>query len=234
MIYQYSDILDQEKELLKNTPERFYMPVMGPNNANGDAPTLPSSHVSGWTITMISKNCKDPAKAMKFISWLMSEEGQKYTYLGVEGVTYDMVDGKPVLKDAVRQLLDTDRTKYNRLYGADYTYWMLQDSVTPLKYKQETDERLEKLKSWSCPYTMYNGQYDSIFVSGSEVDKNNDRITKLWGETLPKLLLTESEESFDEILAQFCEEREQMGFDEMMEMSTQYMINAKKKLGIQE
>ena len=66
------------------------------------------------------------------------------------------------------------------------------------------------------------------------MDKNNDRISKLWGETLPGLLLAESEESFDEILAQFCEQREQMGYDEVMEMSTQYMIDAKKKLGIQE
>ena len=41
-------------------------------------------------------------------------------------------------------------------------------TVTPLKYKQETDERLEQLKSWRCPYTMYNGQYFCIRVESGQ------------------------------------------------------------------
>ena len=122
-------MIDQQKELYANHPERMYMAVDGPANSNGDEPTLPSTGINGWTVTLISKNCKDPERAIAFLDYLISEHGQEITYLGVEGVTYDMVDGKPVLKPEVKEILDNDRVTYDALYGADDAYWMLQDNV---------------------------------------------------------------------------------------------------------
>ena len=40
-------------------------------------------------------------KLIELVNYLYSEEGQLLTQFGVEGVTYDMVDGKPVFKDIV-------------------------------------------------------------------------------------------------------------------------------------
>ena len=53
----------------------------------------------------------------------------------------------------------------------------------------------------------------------------------LWSETLPRLLLAESEERFDEIFAEFLEQREAYGFEEIQVMKTELMERAKEKLG---
>ena len=119
MLYQRTDLADQEKALYAGDPEKIYIAVDGPKNSKGDDPVLPSPGISGWTVTLISKKCKDPERAMEFLDYLISEEGQKMVYLGIEGITYDMVDGKPVIREDVKKLLNTDRLEYDRLYGAD-------------------------------------------------------------------------------------------------------------------
>lgn len=53
------------------------------------------------TDTVISKSCKKPEVAMKFLDYLWSDEGRIYTTFGVEGDTYTMVDGKPKFTDKV-------------------------------------------------------------------------------------------------------------------------------------
>ena len=146
MLYQYSDMLTQQKILYANDPDSIYMAVEGPRNANGDDPLRPTTTINGWTVTLISKNCKHPERAIAFLDYLMSEHGQLLTYLGVEGVTYDIKDGKPVLRDNIKQILDTDRAAYDREYGADDAYWMLQDNVMQLQWKQEPSPATAQLE----------------------------------------------------------------------------------------
>lgn len=234
MIYQYTDMLAQQKKLYAEDPDKVYMAVEGPRNANGADPQLPISSINGWTVTLISKNCKDPERAIAFIDYLISEHGQMITYLGVEGVTYEMVDGKPVLYDEVKELLDTDRVEYDRIYGADSAYWMFQDNVMQLQWEQEASPAIQQLKEWSYKYASYNGQYDCFFPSDSEASDLDTRITNLWGDTLPRLLLAPTEEEFDRVLASYKEERSKMGFERLMELRTQYMLEAKRKLGLAE
>lgn len=232
MIYQYTDMLAQQRILYEKNPEQIYLAVEGPRNSKGDAPTLPTTNVNGWTVTMISKNCKNPDRAIQFLSYLMSEEGQKKIYLGVESETYDMVDGKPVMKDAVKEILDRDREAFDNLYGADDAYWMLQNNIMQLQWKQKASPAIEQLEEWACQYAVYNGQYDIVLPVNSKVAQEDDAVTKLWSETLPKLLLAPDEETFDNMLEEFVKKREQMGFSEVMEEKTKYMAEAKEKLGI--
>ncbi len=93
MLYQRTDMEDQEKILYANDPDSIYIAVDGPANSAGDDPVLPGAGLNGWTVTLISKNCSAPERAIELLTYLMSEEGQLTTYLGVEGVTYDIVEG---------------------------------------------------------------------------------------------------------------------------------------------
>lgn len=233
MIYQYTDLLAQQRILAEETPEKIYIAVEGPRNSKGDAPTLATTNINGWTVTMISKNCKKPERAIAFIDYLMSEEGQKCIYLGVEGVTYDMVDGKAVLREEVKALLDTNRVQYDKVYGADDAYWMLQDNVMQLEWEQESIPAIQQLKDWALKYPVYNGVYDIYLPVESEYASMDAQINRLWSETLVKLLLAPTEAEFDIILQNFVHQREIMGFDALMEEKTAYMLRAKEKLGIE-
>ena len=233
MIYQYTDMLTQQRILLENNPESIYIAVEGPRNSKGDDPTLTTTSINGWTVTMISKNCKCPERAIAFMDYLMSEQGQMRIYLGVEGVTYDMVDGKPVLKEEVKELLASDRIAYDKLYGADDAYWMFQDNTMQAQWEQESIPAIQQLKDWSVKYPTYDGQYDISLPSESENAKADEQITRLWSVTLPKLLLASTEDEFDAILAEFIAQRETLGYEAVMEEKTELMIEAKRKLGIE-
>lgn len=234
MLYQYTDMISQQKILYENNPDSIYMAVEGPKNSAGDDPMLPTTGVAGWTVTLISKNCKDPERAIAFLDYLMSERGQMVTYLGVEGVTYDMVDGKPILKDEVRKLLDTDRETYDRIYGADDAYWMLQDNVMQMQWKQEASPAVAQIEEWTSRYVVYNGQADIVLQADSPEAIADEKITKLWSETLPRLLLAPSEEEFDAIFAEFVQTREELGFAQVNQKKTEYMNDIKEKLGMNE
>ena len=149
MLYQYTDMSAQQKTLYSKDPDSIYIAVDGPKNANGDDHVLPTNTVNGWTITMVSKNCQNPDRAIQFIDYLISEEGQKMVYLGIEGLTYDMVDGKEVVRPDVLELLNTDRGAYDELYGADDAYWMFQDNVMQQKWRQKNEGPTAQLEEWT-------------------------------------------------------------------------------------
>lgn len=233
MLYQYTDMEAQQKTLYVEHPERIYLAVDGPKNAAGDDHTLPTTGINGWTVTLISKNCKNPERAIAFMDYMLSEQGQLRVSLGVEGETFDYVDGKPVVKEEVVRLLNTDRAEYDRLYGADSAYWMLYDEILQLKWKQELTEPMKQIAEWSYPYVVYNGQYDSFLPLGSESAYKNEKIVALWSKTLPQLLLAESEEDFDEIFESFLKKREEYGFEAVQAEKTELLKQAKEKLGIE-
>ena len=232
MIYQYTDMLSQQKKLYAKDPDKIYLAIDGPKNSNQDDPTRPTTNINGWTVTMISKQCEHPERAIAFLDYLLSEHGQKMIYLGVEGKTYDIVDGEPVIKPEVKKLLDTNREEYDRLYGADDAYWMLQNNIMQYQWKQEASPAVAQLEEWSKKYVVYNGEYDVSLPIASKEGIEDEKITKLWSQTLPRLLLASSDEVFDEILNEFIEKREKMGYQEVMEKKTEYMQDAKEKLGI--
>lgn len=231
MLYQRTDIADYHTELYARYPERVYIAVDGPRNSLGDPPMLPGVGINGWTVTLISKNCKNPDRAIQLISYLMSEEGQKLIYLGIEGVTYDMKDGHPVVKEEIRELLNSDRKTYNAIYGADDTYWMFQDNAVQLKWRQPLSMPNGQLEEWTYPYSYYP-QYEISFQRNTKAGDADVNIKKLWSRTLPKLLLAPTEEEFDQIMAEFVKEREKMGFALVMEESTRQMQETKEKLKI--
>ncbi len=233
MIYQRTDMEAQQKKLYAENPECIYIAVDGPKNAKCDDHILPGTGSNGWTVTLISKSCERPDRAIELLSYLMSEHGQKLIYLGVEGVTYDMVDGKPVVKPKVRELLNTNRAEYDRIYGADDAYWMLQNNVMQLNWRSEPEEPMGQLEQWTYQYTHYLGQYEVNFETNTEAGNADVNIKKLWSQTLPKLLLAESDEEFDELMEDFVTERQKLGYDVVVEESERQMKEAKERLGME-
>ena len=223
----------QQKALYAENPDKIYIAVDGPRNTNGEDHTLTINGINGWTVTMISRNCEHPERAIAFMDYMLSEHGQKVLYLGVEGETYDMVDGEPVVKEEVQELLNTDRASYDSIYGADNAYWMLQDNVMQLQWKQKAAEPLVQPEEWTFPYIIYSGQYDCILPAESEEAHADVKITRLWSETLPKLLLAESEETFDSLMDDFIKKRDSYGYDAVMDMKTELMRQTKKEMGIE-
>jgi putative aldouronate transport system substrate-binding protein len=216
MLYQRSDLTAPENALYAKDPNSVYIAVDGPSNSKLDPPTLAGPGISGWTVTLISKKVKDKARAIRFLEYLISEEGQKDLYLGEKGVSYDTIDGKDQFKPDVLELLNKDRSAFDKKYGSSLTFWMMQDTNMILQWQPPSVEPFKQMEDWTKGKTTSFSQYDNINPTGNSAEGiASTKIAQSWGKTLPKLLISKSDEEFDKIWNEFLEKRDKAGFDKV-------------------
>ncbi|CEM61287.1 extracellular solute-binding protein [Treponema phagedenis] len=80
-----------------------------------------TSGKSGYGVWAIPATTKNPEEIVKLMDYICSKEGQLLMLYGVEGVSYDMVDGKPVLKPEVKKAMEQgDSETLINTYGAAF------------------------------------------------------------------------------------------------------------------
>src|SRR5690625_2687011 len=72
----------------------------------------------GWGISITSTS-EHQERAFEFLDWMASEEAQILTNWGVEGINYDIVDGKRVMKEEDRKRRNSD-SDYPKETGVGY------------------------------------------------------------------------------------------------------------------
>ncbi len=233
MLYQSSDMSAQQLELYSRDKNKAYIAVDGPANSKLDSPKLSGDSISGWTVTLISKSCKDPKRAIRFLSYLISEEGNRDLYLGIKGLTWDVIDGKEQFKPEALSLLNTDRIAFDNTYGAANTYWMLADGNLIQKWTPSNEKAISIISDWSKGKTYNYSLFDNIYsCEDNEKEVALARINKKWGSTLKSLLIARNEEEFSRILNEFITYRKEQGWDEIQKYAQQKYEENKKKLNI--
>lgn len=233
MIYQRTDLTEQQITLYNENPDAIYIAVDGPKNHTGDDHTLTASGIQGWTVSMISKDSKHPKEAMKLLTFLMSEEGQKLTYAGVEGVEYEQVDNTIVYNKEALDIAQNDYERYKYEYGGNNVYWMMQNMMLQEQWPSREPAYLQQMAQWSSQYTIYSSQYDVFLPYGSDLSINESKIELLWGITLPQLIRAESDATFDALFLSFLEQRQALDFDGIQVYKTQMMHEYKERLGVE-
>lgn len=231
MIYQRTDLAAQEAALYAKDKNQIYIAVDGPADSKKDAPQLSVTGIAGWTVTLISKDCKDPKRAIEFMSYLISEEGQRDVHFGEKGVSWDTIDGKDQFKPEVAKLLNTDRSAFDKKYGASETFWMLMDTDMILPWQAPTQEPLKQMEDWTKGKTVPTPAFDGIDPKGdSDEGVISTKIAQLWGKTLPKLLQAKSDSEFDTLFKEFTDNRKSYGFDQVVKFRQVELDKNKKKL----
>lgn len=233
MIYQASDLVNQQMSLYLNDPDSIFISVDGPANTKMEDPTLKGGGIAGWTVTLISKTCKDPARAIRFLSYWMSEEGQHDFSLGAPG-QWETVDGQDQLTAEASKLLVDDRYAYDSEYGGQQTFWMLMDNplfegkgwvpkvVTPQK----------ELQDWTKPYTKSFAQFD-ITIPGHEPEAIiGTKQANMEGKYLPLLMIAESDEEFESIWAEWQQKKEDINLQAMYDYQQPLYEENCRKLGV--
>jgi putative aldouronate transport system substrate-binding protein len=216
MLYQRSDFAAQNTALYQKDPNTAYIAVNGPANSKKEAPTLSGPGISGWTLTLISKDVKDKARAVQFLSYLLSEEGNKDLFLGEKGVTYDTIDGKDHFLPEVVNLLNKDRNAFDQKYGASFTYWMLMDTNMNLQWASPSVDPQKQMEEWTRGKAISMSEFDNLDPSStSEEGISGSKIARNWGKALPKMLLAKSDAEFDDIFNKFVKDRAAAGIDKI-------------------
>lgn len=233
MLYQWTDLAAQEKALYAKSAEEIYIAVDGPKNSRSDDYTLPGMGINGWTVTLISKNCEYPDRAIELCAYLMSPHGQRMTWLGVEGKTWDMKNGVETMKADVKKLLESDRLQYDRIYGADSAYWMFSDLIASYAWSPPADAPLKQMEEWTYPYVVNTSPYQVVLPTYSQEAIVQAKVDREWGRVLPQLLLADTEKEFDKIWLSYIQKRNVWGISQVLRKKTELMRAAKEKLEVE-
>lgn len=234
LLYYNWDMQNAQNSLYQKNKNGTYIAVKGPANSRGEKPKLSCMGISGWTLTFISKKCKDPARAIQFLTYLISEEGQMDTYFGQEGKTYSMVEGKPELLPQVEELALRNKNALEEKEGVLYTYWMLMDSGWQAQWKQKLSPAVSQPELWTRPYVEQYFAYDAIILPpNSDESLTHQEVLRRWGTTLQNLLLSESEKDFDLILNEYNQIKHTEKYKKLVQLQTKIMNDNKRKLGLE-
>lgn len=231
LLYQWKDAMAPLAALYGNKPEEIYISVDGPANSKLDPPKFSVSGYSGWEVTFITKNCKNPERAIKFLGWGMSEEGQKTLYCGKEGVTYDVVDGKPIIKPEVNTLKNTKMAEFKKQYNTFGEIWMFNTSMNSL-WEPDPGMPFNQYREYAKGKSVHYGVYDNIRPD-ADTDEG-DILAKAetkWGEVLPKLLMAKSDEEFDKLWKDYEDYKVSIDYQKAIDYQRQKVAENKAKVG---
>ncbi|MFD0715262.1 hypothetical protein [Paenibacillus sp. GCM10027626] len=110
----------------EQVPGIQFVPMAPPADSNGERIELSSRDevaLSGWAI---SSDNKHPIETIRYFDYWFTEEGRRLANFGVEGITYDLVDGQPVFKDEILHSGGSVVSKLNE-YGAQLEFGFKQD-----------------------------------------------------------------------------------------------------------
>lgn len=189
--------------------------------------TIVDADVNTSGTVAISATCKDPVAAVKWMDQWYSEEGYYLMNFGVEGISYNMVDGKPVYTDLILDNPDgmsiSEALRMN--CRASIPAPGFQQAPEYLEQFYEYDQQKEALALWSqnvplskkhkLPNTWKDAE-DENRIAEIATDLDTYVSEKIWGFVIGK----ESLDKYDN----FREElKKSFNIDEYIKIQQKYL-----------
>lgn len=177
---------------------------------------------SGWLATVIPKNCKDPARAIRLLEYMASVEGHADISWGIEGEEYKsveeganwhVVDGKPVL-------LEEYLTEKNADWGGVASknglgeYWLAcNELLWNLVWWDDTNEEMAQFNDWFGPYVEFRPELDiKSPTPDSEEGIIKQEAYKLWQQYSVEMIFSDD---FEGVYQEFIDKIDALGMEKV-------------------
>lgn len=213
-------------DLYDSDPTKKYVAVEPVRASDGRRPYIQSG-MAGWMGSFISKDTEHPEEIIKLFQFLYSEEGQLLTMYGVEGVTYNMEDGRVVRTQAAKQALDDDT--YDNTYGAPF--WPMREpfyiqSIEPLP-EDDTDRMFKDIQTFYSQYIYNELPFKVNIPKDSEYYEIHLMKNELFD--IKKILLADSDEQVIEEYYEALDNLAANSHDSLIqEMDDQFQANKER------
>lgn len=192
-----------------------------PTHKKGETPMFGQCVTPFQGRAAITTACKETELAMRFIDFLYSEEGRMLTNFGIEGVSYNMIDGYPTYTEEVTKNPDglsmsQALSKYSyagqqNVYLQDIRYleqyaslpvqqeaWKRWQNTEGRKHRMPTvyisDEKQNKYATTYSDIETYTNEMYIKFISGQEpIEKFDEYVEKLKSMDIDFVLETQQE-----------------------------------------
>lgn len=216
-----------------------------------DTSFWPAGFDGGYGISISSK-CKDPVRAIQFLDFLASEEGQILNNWGIEGKHYTVEGGKRVIIPAVQERMDNDNAAFQKEAGVGL-YWNMMvhygDGIkdsTGNYFTRSYPEQLtasysepekETLKAYGAEHwkdlfpaeeefgpRAYGAAYTMSLASDDPAVILGAKMKDITWKRIPEAVMSKPEE-FDKIWDSYMADLDKAGVKEMEEAYTKHILN---------
>jgi len=215
-------------------PARKYIAIDGPKSSLGNEPTLSQSGISGWTITFISKNCTDPAKAIQLFTYLISDEGQCLYYYGVQGETFDIDEnGKYYILPELIEERNNNPDNYKKVYRLGEFCLFGHDRFAAIHGQDTTNDATRQMVEWGKGKVKPQFLLENINpAEGTTEARNLSNISAQWATTLVTLLRAPDDATFDQALEDYKTFLKNNGWDDIVKVFNENMKANAEKLNL--
>lgn len=212
--------------------KRKYIAIDGPSS--GKEVALTQQGISGWTVTYISKKCKDPQKAIELFTYLLDEPGQFLCNYGIEGETYKInAEGKAELLPEVKKLQTENPEEYKTKYRLG-EFWFFGNDGFKIKNSTEVvGDSIKQMVDWA------NGKVKPQFIienidpdQGTPEARSLTNINTNWATTLATLLRAKDGAEFNKIVEDNKKFLNDNNFDSIVKIRDEKMAQNAQKLGL--
>ena len=201
-----------QSETQKITPSADWHLLSPLKDANGNLHAAYGTG-KGWAGAFVSRTCKNPEAAAKVLSFLFSEEGQKLSLWGREGIDYTEVDGMPQFSD---EFLETrkDSAKFNEVYDP----WFYLGTKQTISLKGDFSGLDESIASQFTPYGAGFRNYEEVGIA-TPTSTSDEGIIKVKLDELKenmegKIIFSDTEDAFNKNYDEFMNALLKSGVDE--------------------
>lgn len=197
-------------------PEQTYIAIDGPKNLAGEDSTFSGGSIGGWTQTFITKDTTDPQKAIELLTYLASEYGTMVTTFGVEGETYNIVDGKAVYSEETEALRNSDIARFDKEIGLG-SYWFVSNDNFAVQMGQKPATSIRQMVDWASDKLAPRFEVEDIDPKTGPEARNLTKINTERVQALVNFIQAGSEEEGKEIWNTFLQNRENSNWTSIVE-----------------
>ena len=207
--------------------------------ANGEKRQIRTETTRPFDSWGITDNAKDPARLLELVDWITTDEGQILWRSGVEGVHWNVEDGKRVATDALIQAVtdpEFNKTQglglnigipYFNMLAADgqpHGLSLDQEFIDTRQLSTRQQEAFAALgwtssKSWyqENGYFAETGLASSIYIEpASDLGRTHQRMTELRTRYTANLIMADSDAAFEAVWDEAMAEYDRLNPEEVI------------------
>lgn len=190
----------------------------------------------GWTMSLVTKAAKHADRAIRFMEFLYSEEGDLIQYFGVEGDTYKKnADGTVEFLPELQKLNSENPEEFAKKYGFGAFGWLINYTRAQRRTKP-ADENAEIKTQWYkemakivYPTTLFEKLEPN---PDTEESNNLTQINDFWNKNVVKMMVADSEQQCEKIYNESIEQIKKMGLDAIDKVKNENFQKNKEAAGV--
>lgn len=210
-------------------PEQTYIAIDGPKNSNGDNPTFTGGNIGGWTQTFITTSTEEPQKAMELITYLTSQYGTMVATFGVEGETYNIVDGQVEYSEETEALRNSDIARFDKEVGLG-SYWFVLDDNFAIEMGQKPATSIRQMVEWAADKVAPRFETEDMNPTTGSEGRNLTQLNIARVQALAAYIQAPTAEEGRQIWEDYLASRENYGYSQILEYQNAKIAENLQKL----